>query len=55
MTKLRISFFITSRKHAALKMRALREGRSISDILRNLVAGYLADNKKPKKEKKDND
>jgi hypothetical protein len=48
MTKLRISFFITSRKHAALKMRALREGRSISDILRSLVADYMA----VKKEKK---
>jgi hypothetical protein len=46
--KTRFSFFITDKQKAALKMRAIREGRPASAILLELLEEYLSRFKKEK-------
>lgn len=41
--KVRLSMWITGRQHAELKELASYEGRTVSDIIRQLVSIYLRD------------
>lgn len=44
--KVRLSMWLTSRQHSELKRIAQYEGRTVSDIIRQLVGIHLRDTKK---------
>ena len=44
VAKVRLSMWLTSRQHSELKQLAEYEGRTVSDIIRQLISIHLRDN-----------
>lgn len=51
--KMRLSMWLTKRQHSELKELAAYEGRTVSDIIRQLVGIHLRDNAQNNVQRKD--